>query len=877
MRETSHKTTWSRLWCTLLLLLARAAWSLPVVVGILVLAPAARAEPEPCPKVMAQTPQGVAIRIGEGCDLFRVVRAHPQFDPATGRPYPMQIQLRSIYAANQDHYEDGVFVRRSVMRNCARPGKPDPNADKDELQNVCKNGDGLAYYFGIPGVKILIPSQRQLTQSESAELAQKQLDDELAAQAAAQDKRRVEQEAETRITVNAEAAAKIADLESKLEASQTAVASLRTPASRGRWFWGMVIAMLCLAIYSVGSTTVAVRARRIKPVIASGQFYPDVETASEILSGENVDLKSQLAAAQRETKAARAEVETANGRIAQLVKDAAEQSALAKKHMDALVEERRINQELSQADARLKEEGDRLNAMYLKLEVELKDRQRPSFRPPGMESEAALRAQVNGLRESVASLEGVRARQAQQLQRANTELDSMRRRIENLGRINKAIEYERDQAIQASRSAQARAAKLRLVNSLPDIVSDEDDPPTEVKGLPLVLVSDKLSAETSGDARHSVPPPPLSAETTSRQAVLKELSAFLEDSWNVRRDTSEAKGVLDKLLEAVTSVREKCATTQDRDEVAMYSARIDELERKIVAWRQTWETFCQKDQDMERVAHEHGYDEFMLRRCLWQSESSLAEQSSAIGAYSAATEELHSVMAPEDRFASLQQEMSDLRQERNTYRDAVSELASVAYTEEDANSVRTMAATDKVRHVVGTLTDICHQWLHATQQAAPSVSESGIPAATPQTISDFVRSGTVTGPQALGEFDLQAFQQSLNKAPSYLVADVAKIWVREWLYRFMREGERVYTVYTMDELYELNAFLCSPLIGGFGMDLTTTIGKALEGHKVQHACDSSCRHPSLKGTAQPKTFAQTVRPGEEGFRFGDVAASLNRG
>jgi len=273
--------------------------------------------------------------------------------------------------------------------------------------------------------------------------------------------------------------------------------------------------------------------------------------------------------------------------------------------------------------------------------------------------------------------------------------------------------------------------------------------------------------------------------------------------------------------------------------------------------------------------HSNGFDEFMLRRHSWQPDETAADQVVAVAAYKAATNELLSVIAPEDRFVALTDEMGALRRERNHYRDGIHELASVAYADDDADRVLSMAPAEKVRHVVGTLTDMGRQWLMAAKQAAQSVTESG-PPATPQTTSDFVRGGTLASRQ-FATLDLQSLQSLLSAIPSYLVVDAVKSCIREWLYRIMREGERVYTVYTMEDLHELNAFLCSPLVGGLGMDLSTTIGKSVEGHQVQHASDSACRHPSFKTSSQiPGRFPHTVRPGNDGFSLDDVAAGLKR-
>ncbi|MFZ6015403.1 MAG: hypothetical protein ACOYUZ_03555 [Patescibacteria group bacterium] len=103
------------------------------------------------------------------CDLRILPRMFPQIDPETEKPYPMQIQLRSIWAANQTRVVDGEKIRFTVMRGCARPGKPSDHADEEEMKEC---PDGLMNYFSAPSsdsmARIEIPKKRKLTLAEAA-------------------------------------------------------------------------------------------------------------------------------------------------------------------------------------------------------------------------------------------------------------------------------------------------------------------------------------------------------------------------------------------------------------------------------------------------------------------------------------------------------------------------------------------------------------------------------------------------------------------------------------------------------------------------------------------------------------------------------------
>jgi len=137
------------------------------VLAVVFFARQAKAEPAWCIKEVSRSDSQVVVLHNPECDLRVLPRMYPLRD-AAGKVLPTQVQLRSIYAANQTRVVDGVKVRYTVMRACVRPGKPSADADEEEKQ-ICP--DGLMNYFSAPSddsaAKIVIPFERELTPAES--------------------------------------------------------------------------------------------------------------------------------------------------------------------------------------------------------------------------------------------------------------------------------------------------------------------------------------------------------------------------------------------------------------------------------------------------------------------------------------------------------------------------------------------------------------------------------------------------------------------------------------------------------------------------------------------------------------------------------------
>ena len=98
----------------------------------------AKAEPEWCVRELSRSDESVVVQHNPECDLRILTRMYPQKDD-DGKVLPEQVQLRSLFAANQTRVVDGVTYRYTVMRACVKPGKPSKDADEEELK-LCPRG-----------------------------------------------------------------------------------------------------------------------------------------------------------------------------------------------------------------------------------------------------------------------------------------------------------------------------------------------------------------------------------------------------------------------------------------------------------------------------------------------------------------------------------------------------------------------------------------------------------------------------------------------------------------------------------------------------------------------------------------------------------------
>lgn len=497
---------WKRSLFTLLLLAPRAVGIVSFIIAVMAVTGLAYAGPT-CPRVISQTEEGTTVLIGEGCELGSVARKFPLAGP-DGKALPLQVQMRSIYAANQNRIEpDGSLRRRTVLRTCAKPGKPDPYADTEE-KTLCPNG--LMYYFGVASdgsqARIFIPSKRVLTVAESAEAAERQEAAKQAERDALQARTLADNEAKEIELMDAAAAARIAELEAQLAESRHLNASLKAPASKGRWFWRMVICMVGLVAWGVGGTLSTIRARQVRPVIATGRFFASDEVASNVLSEENLSLKlenDQLRRGLRQVRKQQAEEHrTFTARISSLETSVSERSLLsttrlterddARRQRDVALEEQVRLQDAAVAirqESDLKEreiEGLRseknglmiLNEMIETENTQLKSQVRQLTHNQSQNEFLRLTAEAKELEGVVSSLQDVQKGQAKQLIELSADLETERAHSVQLEAEKIALSDERSAALKSYVDAQARLDSLekRAAMGLQGAQSDRPQP-----------------------------------------------------------------------------------------------------------------------------------------------------------------------------------------------------------------------------------------------------------------------------------------------------------------------------------------------------------------------------------------------------------------
>ncbi len=255
-----------------------------------------------------------------GCKIYEAIKKHPQIDPSTKLPYPQQVQMRSIYAANLERKLDGSYQHNGVLRSCTPDGKPSPDADNEEKRR-CSH---LAFYYTLDGIEITIPKMRTYTPAEQAELdaaaaAEKQKQEKAAEQKKDEDRRELAAEKKAR------------ELEKQLEV-QTAetksrddvIAANQEIAWRATFFKTAIVIIVLDSILAFIMTLWALASRfRLRPITADGYQYPDPREAVRDLE---IKLSGARTKAQSETAKLAEELAGTRSRIAELDSQVAKQA-----------------------------------------------------------------------------------------------------------------------------------------------------------------------------------------------------------------------------------------------------------------------------------------------------------------------------------------------------------------------------------------------------------------------------------------------------------------------------------------------------------------------------------------------------------------------
>ena len=668
--STSQFAYWKRAVFALLLLAPRAVWITCVIIGALAISGMAYAGGS-CPRVLSRTADGTTVVITEGCQLDSVARMFPQIDPTTGTPYPMQVQLRSIYAANQNYVEaDGNLRRRTVLRTCAKPGKPDPFADTEE-KTVCPKG--LMYYFGVASdggqAKIFIPSQRVLTPAESAEKAERETAAADAVKAKAREEKQIAEDAHARVEVDAQSAVTIKLLQKDLAESQQITAALKGPASKGRWFWGLVVCMLGLAAWGVGGTMSTIRARQVKPVIATGRFFASDEVASQVLSEEslrvqieNDKLRTELKATRKaqadESKKFIARVQSLEGSVSERVLLA----ELRLKERDEAREERDT----------ARQEFDRVQNTAISLRQE-RDR---------LTAEAkSLKSDVGGLCALNEMLEAEKSQlqtQVNQLSDSDRELQKLRSDNNGLRALKEMLEAEKSQLqAQVNRLATAEKERKRLADEavdLEEIVSTlrgvQSGQAKQLQEAHADLVVERAHVEQLEQEKRELMQERDLAVVSQQAAQSRLNGAMLRDF-----DNEEVEALAADFSEEPTRVRKDTVPFGLRHLVPSSANSLDAMVSSVIP------------------------------PYVGQSPASSAYRKQTANGLAAVNLE----DSPEERFAALYDEIRSLRTERNVYAQGIGEIKTLVFGDPVPSALDELGPIDLVRLLVDDITEVYRQ------------------------------------------------------------------------------------------------------------------------------------------------------------------------
>jgi len=124
-----------------------------------------------CVNLVRQNADGIAVTIGPNCDLREVARRFPQLDSETGKALPTQVQLRSIFAENERRAQGNGRALSPVRRGCVR-SRVVPEGTSAEEREACPTG--LVNYFGVASIGsqqsiIWVPKTRVPSQAERLE------------------------------------------------------------------------------------------------------------------------------------------------------------------------------------------------------------------------------------------------------------------------------------------------------------------------------------------------------------------------------------------------------------------------------------------------------------------------------------------------------------------------------------------------------------------------------------------------------------------------------------------------------------------------------------------------------------------------------------
>jgi hypothetical protein len=168
-------------------------------------------------------------------------------------------------------------------------------------------------------------------------------------------------------------------------------------------------------------------------------------------------------------------------------------------------------------------------------------------------------------------------------------------------------------------------------------------------------------------------------------------------------------------------------------------------------------------------------------------------------------------LEPEELFAGLVQELSDVKRQRGIYRDGLKEIERCLAWDMPSESEDPELIQRRVDRLVAQVQELVSSpTASRTSQEAIPPSDAPLPTATQ---SDIVRIARMAHLMDGMTIDVDALRRQLTDADPVSVADCLKASIHEWALRSDREA-MTYAVLEPYELYDLNRFVASPLVCG---------------------------------------------------------------
>jgi len=212
---------------------------------------------------------------------------------------------------------------------------------------------------------------------------------------------------------------------------------------------------------------------------------------------------------------------------------------------------------------------------------------------------------------------------------------------------------------------------------------------------------------------------------------------------------------------------------------------------------------------------------------------------------------------PEEIFASLAQELTDAREERDLFRGALVRISGLLSWVEGLEAQSLEDLRDKVGKIVGAVTDACRLWVSSGQSASGRDArvESEIPLVS---TSDIVRIAKMSDLLQERAVDIEAFRGIMSDVAPSSVEQCLKVCINEWSIRSERGESLAYALDEPHEAFALNRFLLSRLVNNPGIHATVTSRFAEAVDRVHLACAPEFSRRAVSGSIPPSAVPQAA-------------------